>query len=530
MQPNLPSSPSSSVTTPPHDPSPCETSSLLPHQDEDAPTPSTSASLSSPSLTATILTFMTLHFLLAFSEIILVAPLIKLFEQSLCLNYYDFPTGGVQEEWCKVPQVQGPLATIRGWKGAGDTLPDCRSMELADRLWLIVLLVAIPIGNLGDRYGRKSIMALSLIGVAASMVEIFVYESARANKNPEVPSQRYFRFSLFGFLPYFSCVEEVFIQQQLSCGLKHLRSFLKRRVFFILIQRRSHAFYYIFSAFYVAELVASYIASVTIDISPWIPCGMAICAVTFGLLLLWVMPGSQNPAETQTRELSSPTTTKPSIISSLAQAVSRPQVLFSIPVFLVGTLRYTTLNVLIQYSSLRFNTSISKGSLYYTETAIINIFLFLFLIPRVTAWVREGYHVRPESIDLALVRISVGMLLLGSLSIGLAPEKKWLPFVGSRVSTLSLISYYIPPNSKATLYASIAVLENLGHLVNDPSLQHIFAATLRLPAFWWGLPFFVAAICYFLAGVSTIFIRLDGHDHDGAVEEEPVQVEVDTSR
>jgi hypothetical protein len=125
MHPNLPSSPSSPKVTPSHDPFPCETSSLLPHQDEDAPTSTpTSASISSsPSLTAIILAFMTLHFLLAFSEIILVAPLIKLFEQSLCLNYYDFPIGGVQEEWCKVPQVQGPLATIRGWKGAGDTLP-----------------------------------------------------------------------------------------------------------------------------------------------------------------------------------------------------------------------------------------------------------------------------------------------------------------------------------------------------------------------------------------------------------------------
>lgn len=37
-----------------------------------------------------------------------------------------------------------------------------------------VLLVAIPIGKLGDHHGRRKIMALSLIGVAASLVEIFV--------------------------------------------------------------------------------------------------------------------------------------------------------------------------------------------------------------------------------------------------------------------------------------------------------------------------------------------------------------------
>lgn len=37
-----------------------------------------------------------------------------------------------------------------------------------------MLLVAIPIGKLGDKYGRREIMALSLIGVAGWLCEIFV--------------------------------------------------------------------------------------------------------------------------------------------------------------------------------------------------------------------------------------------------------------------------------------------------------------------------------------------------------------------
>lgn len=105
----------------------------------------------------------------------------------------------------------------------------------------------------------------------------------------------------------------------------------------------------------------------------------------------------------------------------------QPNVLLCIPVFLVGTLRYTTLNVLIQYSSVRFNTKISKGAMFYTETAIINIILFLFLIPRITVWIKSRYHVRSEKIDLALMRISVCFLLMGSLAIGLAPTSGWIP-------------------------------------------------------------------------------------------------------
>jgi hypothetical protein len=74
-------------------------------------------------LTSLVLYFMTIHFLLAFCEIILVAPLIRLFENSLCLSYFDFPPGGVKEALCKIPEVQRPLATIRGWKSMFDTIP-----------------------------------------------------------------------------------------------------------------------------------------------------------------------------------------------------------------------------------------------------------------------------------------------------------------------------------------------------------------------------------------------------------------------
>lgn len=78
---------------------------------------------SNPTLTNTVLYFMAIHFLLAFCEMILVAPLIKLFENSLCLKYYGFLVGGVEEELCKVREIQGPLATIRGFKSSFDTLP-----------------------------------------------------------------------------------------------------------------------------------------------------------------------------------------------------------------------------------------------------------------------------------------------------------------------------------------------------------------------------------------------------------------------
>lgn len=36
------------------------------------------------------------------------------------------------------------------------------------------MIAAIPMGKLGDRYGRKKILALALIGVFGSLLEIFI--------------------------------------------------------------------------------------------------------------------------------------------------------------------------------------------------------------------------------------------------------------------------------------------------------------------------------------------------------------------
>ncbi|KAH7411428.1 hypothetical protein BKA64DRAFT_569797, partial [Cadophora sp. MPI-SDFR-AT-0126] len=205
------------------------------------------------------------------------------------------------------------------------------------------------------------------------------------------------------------------------------------------------------------------------------------------------------------------------IFIGLVSALSNRNIRLTIPVFLVGIFRYAMLNILIQYASVRFGLKISSGAIFYTETAIVNIFLFLFLVPQLTAYIRSKYNVRPVVLDLVLVRTSVTLMCIGCLAIGFVQSSSLLPIgvfifaagFGSRVSALSLVSYWISDDAKATLYAAIVVLESLGHAVGDPSIQQIFAASLQLPPFWMALPFFVGAAFYFLAVVSTVFIRLE---------------------
>jgi len=128
--------------------------------------------------------------------------------------------------------------------------------------------------------------------------------------------------------------------------------------------------------------------------------------------------------------------TKQSLVSNLKAAAAIPNVLLVIPVFLVGIFRYTTLDVLIQYASNRFGIKLSTGSIFYTETAAINIALFLFIIPQLTVYIRKKYYVKPQVIDLVLVRISVILMCLGSLAIALAPSANILPLSKSNLPTI----------------------------------------------------------------------------------------------
>lgn len=201
---------------------------------------------------------------------------------------------------------------------------------------------------------------------------------------------------------------------------------------------RSHAFYYIFSSFYIAELIASFVASMTTDISPWIPASMAMGSVILCLILLWVMPQPAKNTEQNAPILRvsndesapqgrAPTKMPRGIAPILLDALSNRNILLTIPAFLVGIFRYTTLNVLIQYASVRFGLKISTGAMFFTETAVVNIFLFLFMVPTLTAYIRKKYGVQPQKIDLLLVRCSVLFMCCGCLGIGLAWSAKVLP-------------------------------------------------------------------------------------------------------
>lgn len=86
------------------------------------------------------------------------APKTRVFEANLCLSYYQehdpsmiTHDGTVPEDLCKGDAIQQKLAMIFGWQDTFDAIPG--------------ILLAVPLGALADRIGRKWIFVVSLMGL-----------------------------------------------------------------------------------------------------------------------------------------------------------------------------------------------------------------------------------------------------------------------------------------------------------------------------------------------------------------------------
>lgn len=99
-----------------------------------------------------------------FSNYLLVIPTLRLYERGVCREYYHERDGNSvadpDEELCKLPSIQARLATLLGWQMGLGAIPG--------------LLTAVWFGSLADRYGRKSILLLAMVGEFVSWVWILL--------------------------------------------------------------------------------------------------------------------------------------------------------------------------------------------------------------------------------------------------------------------------------------------------------------------------------------------------------------------
>jgi hypothetical protein len=100
--------------------------------------------------------------------------------------------------------------------------------------------------------------------------------------------------------------------------------------------------------------------------------------------------------------------------------------LLAFAILLIGALRPATMAVLLQYMPINFGWKMSQVALLISEVAIVNIVLYLFVMPQAITWTASQWQLQSQVIDWFIVFASLLLLALGTLCIGLAPSVQFL--------------------------------------------------------------------------------------------------------
>lgn len=106
-------------------------------------------------------------FFIEIGDFMLKAPIMRTLESIICNSYYKstLPVGMVlpdpiPEDHCKIPIVQSQLAMLKGWDLTFSCIPG--------------IIAAVPYGVMADKYGRKLVLMLALLGVLLSLFWVMV--------------------------------------------------------------------------------------------------------------------------------------------------------------------------------------------------------------------------------------------------------------------------------------------------------------------------------------------------------------------
>lgn len=170
-------------------------------------------------------------------------------------------------------------------------------------------------------------------------------------------------------------------------------------------------------------------------------------------------------------------------------------------------------DILLQYISARYDTSLSTATVFNSIRSGLVIFLCIFILPRIG----KHYHGRLGSVqaDRALACASAALLALGFLGLSMAPDLVTLSAClvvnslcwGLFAFLRSFLTNLSGKSDVARLNSIIGVFDTLGLMVGSPLLASLFSRGIEMKGFWFGLPFLfngfiVLVIVLFLSQVN----------------------------
>ncbi|KAE8354466.1 major facilitator superfamily domain-containing protein [Aspergillus coremiiformis] len=432
-----------------------------------------------------------------FGTFLSIAPQTQIMESIICRKLHsglliDHPSDNSP---CKSVEVQGELALIKGWRDTLDQIPG--------------ILLALPLGFLMDRIGRKPIALLSMSGVLMEEVAIRII----CRYSEAIPLRAIW------FTPLF----------QLCGGGSQIATSVVFTIVSDLFsaEKRASVFFVLSAAVLLAEILATPLSAWLMSWSPWLPfllgglcegCGFLAAAI-----IPETLPKSSDESEPEpvreehhdhlapvpTAQWKAPLRNAGSHAMYLMTFIRGDANIFSISIaYLAASIGQQTLELIIQYASQRFSWTMAKASFLISLKGIIDLIALLLLLPAISHYLNR--YLSPAVRDLRITQGSAVILVIGFGTMAVATQPVLFAFGVSILalgwgfySTLRSVATTLVAESQiGTLNTTIALVQGIGGMIAGPLLASAFRQGMTLGGSWQGLPYMASAILFSLAGLA----------------------------
>ncbi|SMY21065.1 unnamed protein product [Zymoseptoria tritici ST99CH_1A5] len=441
-------------------------------------------------------------FLADFGVVLAFAPNIAIYEAAICRQTHNHPSPTA----CKSSAVQSELALITGIKDTFGQVPG--------------VLLALPYGFTADRIGRRPILLLCftamileeaacrLIAASAGRIPLRVLWAAPAMQvlggGPQVLTSMSYAMLTDVFSP----------------------------------DERALVYYQLAAVVLIGEILAP-IASAALmwRFGPWVPSLTGLSLIVLGASIAGLLPETMSVSSPSAcpalathipeGEVSAPLGTKSTWMNTVKSRIQNMRTSKSIPsniicmlaAFALGHTAPQSVQLVVQYASLRFSWSIAQAGLLLTLKSIVTLIIMLLVLPQLSKIVvrRRSASAR----DYRVSQISVWTLFIGAgvmasaahatvfaLGLGILAAG-WGYYSALRSFAVALVK----PTQIATINTAIAMASSLGTMLAGPILAMAFRRGIRLDGVAMGLPYAVEAVLLLAACCFLQCIHQPGAFH-----------------
>ncbi|PTB42177.1 hypothetical protein M441DRAFT_78933 [Trichoderma asperellum CBS 433.97] len=428
---------------------------------------------------------------------LLLIPLYRLIEDSVCHVYYgDDSLDLIDEMKCKTDEVQAQMAYLLGWLGLFHSI--------------MSLLSTFPFGMLADKIGRKPTILLASVGMALGPISgpfMLGFFQSTVRKNPYI-----LMISSLALL--------------IGGGIQVVLAMLYAMAADVSSEKEKAAsFLQLTFGATVGGLVGPLVNGFLMQkYGPWVPIWVSISCMPFIFLAFGFLPETL-PVDRRMKGGDSDLSVElikrkvGAALVELRKALrlfANPSIPLALLTFLFQAARYTAYtSTILQYVSKHFGWRLAETSFLLSPFGLLNL-IVLAVLPRISTLLvspRFGYSSFKK--DLLLTRYSTVLLFIGAIVEGFSHNivlfiiGLFIETFGAAVSPLAraTITHYVDPEHTSTLYALISTTEIFGTFIGGPALAWCFDMGLQKKGLWIGMPWFYIALLCLIAWVGLLFVQ-----------------------